>query len=334
MIYVLLPIVLGLVPAVVAQAKGRSFVAWWLYGTLLWIVAMPHALLLSTDQGRIDARAVRQGGKKCPHCAEIIRHDARVCRFCGREQLDGEIAAVSKQSELVDGQCAGHEREDENKNAAWVDAYETKWRLPILGLMALLILSVMVLGGRTYPPTQTSAINSNKVSSAQSDTAANAPHGEIAPSKASSSKVIWRKVSDTSDMDGSKAVYLSTSAKEPVAVRGEQPERPSLYVRCLENKTSIFISFDAYLDMSEKSVRYRIDDLPPQTGSWLASTDNKAIGLWSGSSAIPFIRQILDHDRLLFRFTPFSSNSIEMTFDIRGLRAEAEELAAACGWKL
>ncbi len=42
----LLAILLGLIPAAIAQSKGRSFVAWWLYGALLFIVALPHSLLI------------------------------------------------------------------------------------------------------------------------------------------------------------------------------------------------------------------------------------------------------------------------------------------------
>jgi hypothetical protein len=37
---------LGLIPAYVAQKKGRSFGLWWLYGALLFIVALPHALIM------------------------------------------------------------------------------------------------------------------------------------------------------------------------------------------------------------------------------------------------------------------------------------------------
>jgi hypothetical protein len=38
--------VLGMIPATIAKRKGWSFVGWWCYGFLIWIVALPHALLL------------------------------------------------------------------------------------------------------------------------------------------------------------------------------------------------------------------------------------------------------------------------------------------------
>lgn len=81
-----LAVLLGLLPAFIAKSKGRSFMGWWIYGALLWIVAFPHSLIMRSDQRGIDAQARRDGMKKCPACAEMIRREARVCRFCQHDQ--------------------------------------------------------------------------------------------------------------------------------------------------------------------------------------------------------------------------------------------------------
>lgn len=88
--FLLLIALIGLLPAFVAQGKGRSFVAWWIYGALLFIVALPHALMLQTDQAAIDRRRMAEGMKKCPFCAELIKREAIVCRHCGREIEQGD----------------------------------------------------------------------------------------------------------------------------------------------------------------------------------------------------------------------------------------------------
>ena len=85
--YFFLALLLGLIPAAIAHGKGRSFMAWWIYGTALFIIALPHAIMLKKDEAAI---ARRDGQRKCPHCAELIQLDAKVCKHCGRDVPAGE----------------------------------------------------------------------------------------------------------------------------------------------------------------------------------------------------------------------------------------------------
>jgi hypothetical protein len=45
--------VLGLVPAAIASVKGYSFWLWWFYGWMLFIVALPHSLLLRNRKNQV-----------------------------------------------------------------------------------------------------------------------------------------------------------------------------------------------------------------------------------------------------------------------------------------
>lgn len=66
-------LVLGLLPGAIARSKGRSFVAFWIFGAALFIVALPWALLMS------DTSPV------CPFCKEKIKAGATICPHCRRD---------------------------------------------------------------------------------------------------------------------------------------------------------------------------------------------------------------------------------------------------------
>jgi len=52
---------IGLIPAAIAKSKGKGFVPWCVYGSLLFIVALPHALIVRPAGGaRAQMRTTRR----------------------------------------------------------------------------------------------------------------------------------------------------------------------------------------------------------------------------------------------------------------------------------
>ena len=73
--YILIVIVAGIVGASLARPKGRSPVLWFLLCAIVPLLVIAIALLPPVVTKGIT--------KRCPHCAEISKEAAEVCKYCG-----------------------------------------------------------------------------------------------------------------------------------------------------------------------------------------------------------------------------------------------------------
>ena len=90
-LYLLPLLLLSVIPAYIAQTKGKSFGAWYVYGLFLLPITFVHSLILDRDD------------RKCPHCAELVKLEATVCKHCGSE-LEAQTSQKSislTQEEIV-----------------------------------------------------------------------------------------------------------------------------------------------------------------------------------------------------------------------------------------
>ena len=87
-------IIIGLIPAFIAQKKGYDFFQWWVYGAALFIVALPAILLKSPKEDDDDIEKPRSAPRgqrltgtpkwiNCPECNYLIADVTKPCVSCG-----------------------------------------------------------------------------------------------------------------------------------------------------------------------------------------------------------------------------------------------------------
>ncbi|MGH8501036.1 MAG: type VI secretion system-associated protein TagO [Gammaproteobacteria bacterium] len=142
----------------------------------------------------------------------------------------------------------------------------------------------------------------------------------------------WRIASQTSPTDGSRSIYLHLDASGLTFDRARQPIRPTLWIRCQDNRTSLYVAWDAYLGTYYADVRYRVDSAPVGTESWLLADDKEAAGLWNDAAAIPFIKALFGGEELVMNVTPYNDRVLTGQFELAGIEQAIAPVREVCGW--
>ncbi len=85
----------GMIAAFIAESRGGSSVAGFFVGALFGPLGILASFFMGTEEGRAKAGLATGATKKCPRCAEVVKAEAQICRFCQHEFAAGEGLAVA-----------------------------------------------------------------------------------------------------------------------------------------------------------------------------------------------------------------------------------------------
>ena len=147
----------------------------------------------------------------------------------------------------------------------------------------------------------------------------------------------WRVSRSTNPLDDSTTVVAVLDATEGVG--GIIPEPISLIARCQSNTTEVYINWHDFLGddelgtprSSRKRVTYRFPPADAETEMWSVSTDNDSTFV---ASAIPFLRTMVDSDRLVAQTTPYNEAPSTAIFALTGVADALAPVAETCEWTL
>jgi type VI secretion system protein VasI len=144
----------------------------------------------------------------------------------------------------------------------------------------------------------------------------------------------WLVRTETSKIDDSTNVFLSLVSEDHTSCRFK-PNAHSIHIACRENTTSLWIGFGECFMSSVQGkgrVTYRLDTDSAKNRNFRESNNNMALGLWDGGQSIPFIKEMLGHEKMFVRATPFSDSAVSAEYKISGLDEAIEPLREACNW--
>lgn len=143
----------------------------------------------------------------------------------------------------------------------------------------------------------------------------------------------WTLLQENGAFDDLTNVYLSVPSDAPLSCGARR--RASLMLRCLEDRTSIYVAHDCAtppIHSGDWDVDLRLDQNPVETRQMQVDSRGEALGHWEYQDARILIERLTTADRLHMRFTDDEGVATALQFPVAGLSDHLETLRTACHW--
>jgi type VI secretion system protein VasI len=140
----------------------------------------------------------------------------------------------------------------------------------------------------------------------------------------------WRVTTETSELDDTKTVTATLDAEKKVA--GSLSLPPALIFRCRKGKLEAYVYVGTQIQNEPgagdtATARIRFDRNAPETITMGESTAGSGLFF---DDPVSIINTMLEHDRVVFGYTPFGRTPTEIAFDLYGIAEAVKPLQEAC----
>lgn len=256
--------------------------------------------------------------KRCASCGRDVSESVTVCEQCEKWAAAHVAAPASP--------AAAQPRASDPPAAAQPPASDPPAPRRQLGLMVLAIAGVAIVtlwllsrGGASPTVAAATVVRPTRAAAAE-------PPPAITQIWSTERRAYW-----TANRRHSEAFELP--AENSVSIWLNQV-RPLLVVRCMSNRTEMFVFTGSALkiepDTEDHTVTYRFDDEPARSERWPDSAEHDALFAPDGTA---IAQRVLGAHTLRFGYTPHNAAPVEAHFSVNGLRELIEPVAKDCGWK-
>ena len=149
-------IALSFIAGVIAANKGRSAVGFFALSFFLSpLIGILAAAVAAPKGEKLDEEKIASGeSRKCPYCAELVKRDAKVCRYCHADLAEADRQERLKAAELR------MSKEESAAGTQLPEHFERNVALAVFGVMVLVGSLFAISGIARFTPEYASNIAS------------------------------------------------------------------------------------------------------------------------------------------------------------------------------